>query len=412
MSAMETYYATGRVAEGSVSEDTVVKVDHVSKTFHLPKEHSQELRRHIVNVVKGERGYTELNVLRDISFEVCRGDFFGIVGRNGSGKSTLLKLLAGIYQPTDGGIVTVGRVVPFIELGVGFNPELSGRENVYLNGAMLGFSNAEIGAMYGDIVSFAELDGFMDQKLKNYSSGMQVRLAFSIAIKSEGDILILDEVLAVGDEAFQRKCNDYFDRVKQDETKTIILVTHGMDAVRMYCNRAILIENGEIALAGEPDEVASAYSRQFITQSDMSMDSEERYGTGEVVIENISHEISGDVFSLRFDLVNRTNNDYADLEVTFEFLTSGVVALGTSTRFVDPYSDGIALRGGASARFAFDLVDRFGNRDFTLNLSLGEPHSEPFDVRKGVVAFSSEHVEFNQSWHMLPCQMTIGQVDT
>jgi len=388
-------------------DEIVVKADNVSKTFHLPKEHSQELRRHIINVLKGEKGYTDLSVLRDISFEVHKGDFFGIVGRNGSGKSTLLKILAGIYQPTGGQVETVGRVVPFIELGVGFNPELSGRENVYLNGAMLGFSNAEIGKMYGDIVAFAELEGFMDQKLKNYSSGMQVRLAFAIAIKAEGDILILDEVLAVGDEAFQRKCNDYFERVKQDANKTIILVTHGMDAVRQFCNRAILIENGEIALAGGPDEVASAYSRQFITQSEISTDSEERYGTGEVVIENVAYEIIGDVFSLHFDLVNRTDKDYSDLEMAFEFLTGGVVALGTSTRFIDPYKGGIELRAGVSTSFTVDLDNRFGNRDYTLNLSLGEPTSEPLDVRKRVVEFSSENVESSKSWYMLPSRTVI-----
>ena len=384
-----------------VSDDVVVRVHEVAKTFHLPKEHSQELRRHIVNLVKGERGYTDLDVLRDISFEVKKGDFFGIVGRNGSGKSTLLKLLAGIYQPTSGTIFTTGRVVPFIELGVGFNPELSGRENVFLNGAMLGFSNKEISNMYGDIVDFAELDGFMDQKLKNYSSGMQVRLAFSIAIKAEGDILILDEVLAVGDEAFQRKCNDYFERIKKDESKTVILVTHGMDAVRNYCNRAILIENGEIAMAGDPDQVASAYSRQFITQSETSTDSETRYGTGQVVIENVTHMLAADVLSLEFDLVNRTEIDYPDLAVVFEFVTNGVIALGNSTRFIDPYEDGIVMRAGASTHFAFDFLNDFGNRDYLVNMSLTAHGSEPFDVRKGVVEFSSNNVEYSKAWHTL-----------
>jgi len=408
MMARKPVKETASQQEVHQQDDVVVKVENVAKTFHLPKEHSQELRRHIVNVLKGERGYTDLSVLRDISFEVKKGDFFGIVGRNGSGKSTLLKILAGIYQPTGGQVATVGLVVPFIELGVGFNPELSGRENVYLNGAMLGFSNAEIGKMYGDIVAFAELDGFMDQKLKNYSSGMQVRLAFAIAIKAEGDILILDEVLAVGDEAFQRKCNDYFEQVKQDPNRTIILVTHGMDAVRQFCNKAILIENGEIAMAGDPDEVASAYSRLFITQSEISMDTEERYGTGEVVIENVSYKTDGEVFTLSFDLINRTDKDYSGLEVSIEFMTGGVVALGTSTRFIDGYKDGIALGAGDSSHFAIDLEDRFGNRDYALNVSLGEPTSEPFDVRKRVLEFSSNSVEFNKSWYMRPGGLTMS----
>ena len=381
--------------------DVVVSAQNVGKMFRLPKEHSGELRRHIINMLHGEKGYTELNVLRDVSFEVHKGDFFGIVGRNGSGKSTLLKLLSGIYQPTAGKIATVGRVVPFIELGVGFNPELSGRENVYLNGAMLGFSNAEVAKMYDGIVSFAELDGFMDQKLKNYSSGMQVRLAFSIAIKAEGDILILDEVLAVGDEAFQRKCDEYFEDIKQDPSKTVILVTHAMASVRAYCNRAILIEDGEIAMVGDPDEVASGYSRQFITQSETSTDTETRYGTGEVVIENIAHKLADGRFVLDFDLINRTDQDYSDLGVAFEFVTGGVVALGTSTSFLEPYVDGISVRAGESRRYSVEFGEDFGNRDFSLNMRLGDRISEPLDVRKKVVEFSSENVGFDKAWHMI-----------
>lgn len=244
------------------SRKTVVEVKHVAKTFRLPKEHSSELKQAFINRIRGIKGYTDLNVLRDITFDVKKGDFFGIVGRNGSGKSTLLKLLAGIYEPTKGTIETKGKIVPFIELGVGFNPELTGRENVYMNGAMLGFSNEEVGEMYDEIVDFAELEKFMDQKLKNYSSGMQVRLAFSIAIKAQGDILILDEVLAVGDEAFQRKCADFFDQIKQDKSKTVILVTHDMSAVKKYCNRAILIKDGEIIVKGSPEDAANEYSME------------------------------------------------------------------------------------------------------------------------------------------------------
>ena len=181
----------------------------------------------------------------------------GIVGRNGSGKSTLLKILSGIYTPEKGRVTINGNLVPFIELGVGFNFELTGRENIYLNGAMLGFSNAEMDEMYDEIVEFAELSDVMDQKLKNYSSGMQVRLAFSIAIRARGDILILDEVLAVGDAAFQQKCNDYFASLRGEQT--VILVTHSMGNVREFCDRAILIEDGKILKEGDPEEVAEAY---------------------------------------------------------------------------------------------------------------------------------------------------------
>lgn len=241
-----------------MTKNIAVKVEHVSKYFKLPTESTQSLRTALVNRFKGIKGYKEQHVLRDINFEVEEGDFFGIVGRNGSGKSTLLKIISQIYVPEQGKATVNGKLVSFIELGVGFNPELTGKENVYLNGAMLGFTQKEIDDMYDDIVDFAELHEFMNQKLKNYSSGMQVRLAFSVAIKAQGDVLILDEVLAVGDEAFQRKCNDYFMERKKSG-KTTILVTHDMSAVKKYCNKAVLIENGLVKAYGEPFDVAGQY---------------------------------------------------------------------------------------------------------------------------------------------------------
>ena len=249
-----------------MSNNIAVKVDHVSKFFRLPTEATQSLRTSLVNRFKGIKGYKEQHVLKDISFEVEKGDFYGIVGRNGSGKSTLLKIISEIYIPEKGKVTIDGKLVSFIELGVGFNPELTGRENVYMNGAMLGFSTEEVDAMYDDIVEFAELGEFMNQKLKNYSSGMQVRLAFSVAIKAQGDILILDEVLAVGDEAFQRKCNDYF-KDRKESGKTTILVTHDMGAVKKYCNKAVLIENGLVKAIGNPDDVANQYSLDNATET-------------------------------------------------------------------------------------------------------------------------------------------------
>ena len=179
-----------------------LRVNNLHKSFRLPYENQNSIKGKLINFRR--RGYETQKVLKGVSFEVNKGDFFGIVGRNGSGKSTLLKLLAGIYTPNKGSVEVNGKLTPFIELGVGFNPELSGRDNVFLNGALLGFTRSEMEEKYDDIVAFAELERFMDQKLKNYSSGMQVRLAFSIAIRADADILVLDEVLAVGDEAFQQ----------------------------------------------------------------------------------------------------------------------------------------------------------------------------------------------------------------
>lgn len=248
------------MTQTSVNSGLALSVQNVSKSFRLPTEQSFGLKRSFINWAKGVKGYTMQHVLKDISFDVDRGDFFGIVGRNGSGKSTLLKIISQIYQPESGSVQVNGKLVPFIELGVGFNPDLTGRENVYLNGALLGFTRSEIDGMYQDIVDFAEIEPFMDQKLRNYSSGMQVRLAFSVAIKAQGDILVLDEVLAVGDEAFQRKCDEYFTQVKEDPSKTVILVTHNMGAVKQYCNKAILISQGRIEAEGNPVKVADMYS--------------------------------------------------------------------------------------------------------------------------------------------------------
>ena len=239
---------------------TVLRCKNVYKDFKLPTEQATGLKQAVINWTKGVRGYKTQHVLKGITFSVHKGEFFGIVGRNGGGKSTLLKIISQIYYPNKGSVSVKGRLVPFIELGVGFNPELTGRENVYLNGAMLGFSKAEMDAMYESIVSFAELEDFMDQKLKNYSSGMQVRLAFSVAVKAQADVLVLDEVLAVGDESFQRKCDDYFTQIKKDPEKTVILVTHDMNAVKRYCSRAMLIKDGQIASIGDKNAVAEQYT--------------------------------------------------------------------------------------------------------------------------------------------------------
>lgn len=242
-----------------------VKVQDLTKTFKIPLEASNGIKQKVINSLKGRKGYREFSPLKGVSFEIEKGDFFGIVGRNGSGKSTLLKTLAGIYAPNDGLVQVNGKLVPFIELGVGFNPELTGRENVFLNGALLGFSHKQMEEMYDDIVEFAELQDFMEERLKNYSSGMQVRLAFSIAIRADGDVLLLDEVLAVGDEAFQRKCFAYFAELKKNK-KTVILVTHSMESVQQFCNKAMMIEKGCVVEYGNPAKVAQQYSEQFLKE--------------------------------------------------------------------------------------------------------------------------------------------------
>jgi ABC-2 type transport system ATP-binding protein len=241
-------------------ENNALEIKNLSKTFKLPHERHSGLKQSFVNLFNTDRGFEVQQVLDGIEFDIKRGDFFGIVGRNGSGKSTLLKILAGIYTPDSGSVRVNGTLTPFIELGVGFNPELTGKENVFLNGALLGFSRAEMARVYDEIISFAELEKFMDQKLKNYSSGMQVRLAFSIAIQAKSDILLIDEVLAVGDAAFQQKCFNYFHRLKK-EGRTVVLVSHDRGALERFCTNGVLINDGRLISQGKIKDVLSDYSQ-------------------------------------------------------------------------------------------------------------------------------------------------------
>ena len=384
------------------SKDVVVSVKGLAKTFHLPKEHSNELKQTVINFFKHRRGYTDLRVLRDINFEVHKGDFFGIVGRNGSGKSTLLKLLAGIYQPTRGTIKTKGKIVPFIELGVGFNPELTGRENVYMNGAMLGFSNKEMDAMYDDIVDFAELSEFMDQKLKNYSSGMQVRLAFSIAIKAQGDILILDEVLAVGDEAFQRKCSNFFNDIKRDKSKTVILVTHDMASVRRYCNRAIFIEKGEIVDDGNPDEVADEYSELFLDQKVLvNKDGRKRTGNGDIRFANFTKKLDKKYLTLDFDIENKTGKKFTDITMGFDFTVNKEVITGFDTRYTRDFAS-VKIGPNQKKHFTMEFMNTFGNSDWGLNVNMAvDSGSNITDSIKPALSFQSNNIQYHPVFKVL-----------
>lgn len=382
----------------------VVIVKDIKKVFRLPHESHSGLKQVILNSFRKDKrkGYEIQKVLKGVSFDVHKGDFFGIVGRNGSGKSTLLKLLAGIYEPDAGSITVNGSIVPFIELGVGFNPELTGRENVFLNGALLGFSNAEVKAMYKDIVEFAEIEKFMDQKLKNYSSGMQVRLAFSIAIQAKGDVLILDEVLAVGDEAFQKKCNVFFDEIKKNKSKTVILVTHGMDAVRRYCNKALLLESGKIVAIGDPDDVADEYSKQFIVDTETSTKEVNRYGTGEIVYENISYTLTDDLLTLDFDIVNQTKNNYDTVSMGFDFCINEDTIIGNDTRYLDQYKSGIVLDASTTKHFTLKFPNNFGNNNFTLtaNITTGMGVNVTDHIRKALT-FDSNNLRFNSCFKIL-----------
>ncbi|MDI6778017.1 MAG: ABC transporter ATP-binding protein [Patescibacteria group bacterium] len=256
-----------------MSENIAISVKNVSKTFRIPHEKISSLRGAFVSMFRSN-GYEEFKALDGVSFEVKKGEFFGIIGRNGSGKSTLLKILAGIYQSDGGSVKINGRISPFLELGIGFNPELSGRDNIYLNAAVLGLTHKQIDEKFDDIVRFSELRRFIDQKVKNYSSGMQVRLAFSVAIHANRDILLMDEVLAVGDVNFQKKCMDEFNRYHQIG-RTVILVTHDINIVERYCDRAMLLRNGKIEIIGRPKEVCGKYIFQNMSDEEKRVLAEE-----------------------------------------------------------------------------------------------------------------------------------------
>jgi ABC-type polysaccharide/polyol phosphate transport system ATPase subunit len=236
-----------------------VVVDHVSKTFRIPKQQYQTLKEKALHPFRS-RLHDEFHALQDVSVEVKQGEFFGIVGRNGSGKSTLLKCLAGIYTPDVGRVEVTGRLSPFIELGVGFNPELASKDNVIINAVMMGLHRAEARRRYEEIIKFAELEEFADLKLKNYSSGMAVRLGFAVSTQIDAEVLLVDEVLAVGDASFQQKCFDVFRRMKA-AGKTILLVTHDMGLVEQFADRAMLIERGEILKIGDPREIGLMYHK-------------------------------------------------------------------------------------------------------------------------------------------------------
>jgi len=313
-------------------ESVAIKAEGLYKDFRLPHEKASTVKNLFTGLLNNrKRSYEAQHALIDISFEVKKGEFFGIVGRNGSGKSTLLKVLAGIYQPNKGKVEISGRIVPFIELGLGFNGELSGRENVYLNGAMLGFSRQETDAMYKDIVGFAELERFMDQKLKNYSSGMQVRLAFSTAIRAEADILLVDEVLAVGDADFQRKCFEYFKTLKKQK-KTVVFVSHDMSAIREFCDRAILIEDSKILAHGSADKISQHYLRLFMDSSGQkSGPGNKRWGDKTVTIESI--EASVDPHSIIIDEVLKVQTSITDPIAGIRIRNSaGQEITGTNTK--------------------------------------------------------------------------------
>jgi len=251
-----------------MEQEIALKVEQISKTFRIPHENRDTIRERLLNFRK-KMSYETFKAIDDVSFEIHKGEFFSIIGRNGSGKSTLLKILAGIYTPDNGSVNVNGEISPFLELGVGFNPELSGKDNIYLNGTILGLTKKEIDKKYQQIVEFSELERFIDVKLKNYSSGMQVRLAFSVSVHANKDILLLDEVLAVGDASFQIKCFDVLDKIIKSG-RTIVFVSHDHTSIQKFSSRVLYLDAGRISFLGSPNDALAKYTYTDVIKESQS----------------------------------------------------------------------------------------------------------------------------------------------
>ena len=350
-----------------------VVVERLSKTFKLPHRAGEHAQGAVLNPFRA-RTFEALEALADVSLEIAEGEFFGIVGRNGSGKSTLLKCLAGIYAPTSGTVDVRGRIATFIELGVGFNPELTARDNVLINATMLGLTRAQAAERFDHVIAFAELEPFVDLKLKNYSSGMGVPLAFATAVQVDADVLIVDEVLAVGDAAFQQKSQDEFRRMK-DEGRTILFVTHDMAAVERYCDRAMLLDKGHVVDLGDPITIGRKYVEINFGRGELTRPGEARFGSqaeAEIVSltveqpagQAVAHVASGASVALALELWTREDVDAP--VVSFTLLNADHVAVFAPT---SEFATGLPARleGGRRhiIRLEFDCLLAPGRYEVT-----------------------------------------------
>ncbi len=372
--------------------DVAVAVDGVSKTFRLYHDRNQTLK---ATLMRGRRArYEEFQALDDVSLQVPAGTTYGLIGENGSGKSTLLKCMAKILRPDAGSINVEGKISALLELGAGFHPELSGKENIYLNGAILGLGSKDIDRKYDEIVEFAGLERFIDTPVKNYSSGMYVRLGFSVAINVEPDVLLVDEVLAVGDEAFQRRCNEKFADLRA-QNKTIVVVSHALALMRTICDELAWFEHGRLRMSGPAGDVVDRYVAEVQTdRHDGGGDDSARWGSGEALIEHIEvlgpdgrattrlHTGDAVTFRLHYRAPQRVERPVFGLAF---YNLEGMLVSGPNTReanMVPDYIEG----GGVVDLTVDDLMLLPGTYDITAALyDYAVVH--PFDFRQRVVRF-------------------------
>ena len=372
-----------------------VEASHVSKKFRLIKERNNSLK---ATILRGRRVISEdFWALRDVSFEVYEGETFGLIGENGSGKSTMLKCLTKILRPTEGTVAVNGKVSALLELGAGFHPELSGRENVYLNGAILGLSQKELRLRFDEIVEFAGVGPFIDEPVKNYSSGMYVRLGFSVAINVDPDVLLVDEVLAVGDEAFQRKCNEKFAQLRS-QGKTVVLVSHGLSAVQNMCHRVAWFSHGQVMQVGPPRQVIEAYTETV--QVDRQLDSEghSRWGSGEGRIVEVElldagaqlvtrfHTGAPATIRLHYEVHEAIERPVFGLSIR---TLDGFEISAPTSRDVDCVPEKLAVGRGYLDVTMGELRLLPGTYDLSVSL-MDYSSTHPYDVREDVVRFDVE----------------------
>jgi len=401
--------------------DIAVVVDDVSKRFRLYRQRNQSLKAALMR--GGRAQYDEFWALRNVSFEVPVGSTFGLMGVNGSGKSTLLKCIAQILRPDTGKISYNGKISALLELGSGFHPELSGRENVYLNGSILGLSKRELEARFDEIVDFAGVEQFIDQPVKNYSSGMYVRLGFSVAINVDPDILLIDEVLAVGDAAFQDKCMEKFAEFRR-AGKTVVVVSHAMGTMRTLCDEVAWLDGGKIVEIGRPEELIDRYIDEGHTQRDGDVGGA-RWGSGEAVLTNVSFTDAdnvsttkvrtGDTATIRIGYRADQRIDKPVFGLAIETL-EGVYVWASNTRDADYVPDHIEGSGWIEFRIprlmllpgTFDISASIVDYS-TIHVYDFHRHCYRFDVDHGTPRESGGVVSLGGSWGNLTNEQTTKQ---